>query len=114
MKINTVTIKAPQELSVEIEDIIGAEDTSASGKTLIDRTGTKRILRVRWALLTQAELQAIFTQTAGVFFTIEYPDPELGVTTKTFRATKKESPKSLITRSGNAVWQGVSFEFKEQ
>lgn len=113
MKINGTTVKAPKEIIVNIEDRYANEDENQLGETIIDRVATKRALQCKWVHLTQTEMVAIQTATAGVFFTIEYIDSALGLTTKTFSTGAKTSPKSLITRA-ETIWDELAMTFKER
>ena len=113
MKINGTTVKAPQEITVSIEDEYANEDTNQLGETVKDRISTRRTISMRWVFLTQTEMAAIQTATAGVFFTIEYLDPAAGSTTKTFGVGAKTSPKSLVVRAVT-MWDELSMTFKEK
>ena len=113
MKINGVTVKAPQDLQVSIADEYANEEKNALGEKVKDRIATKRTLSCKWVFLTQTQISAILAQTADVFFTIEYIDTALGTTTKTFTTKSKDSVKSKIRRS-EEIWDELSMTFEER
>lgn len=115
LKINGVVVRSPREFEVEISDIDGGrQERNARGSYVLDRIAVKRKLDVTWTMLSQTEMSAILTQILNVSFTIEYPDPALGVTTKTFVTKKRSSPKSLIMKGAEVMWDELSCTFEER
>lgn len=113
LTIGGVAVKNPTTFEVTIEDIYGTDETNANGDSIIDIANTKRVLSVGWGLMTQSEMAALLGSMDDGFFTIQYPDPYLGVTTKTFKVSERTAAKSLIVRAVT-MWDGMRCEFRER
>ncbi len=86
IKINSVAIPTPSAFQVGIQDISKAE-RNANGLMIIERIATKRKLELSWSYLSQSSLASLLQAVSGVFFTVEYPDPQDGaLRTGTFYA----------------------------
>jgi hypothetical protein len=75
--INGVSIPTPSEMTVGIMDVSKAERNS-NGLMLMERITTKRKLEFNWSFLTSGQLSSLLTLVVPVFFSVTYPDPQLG------------------------------------
>jgi len=75
LKINGVSIPAPSDLKVGIQDISKAE-RAANGTMFIERIATKRKLEPSWAYLSKEDTSKLFQAVSPVFFQVSYIDPE--------------------------------------
>ena len=80
--INGVAVKPPKSFQVDIQDIDGETGRNANGDMVRDRITTKRKLDCEWGMLTQDEMSQLLNAVSPEFFTVSYPDPMLGQTTK--------------------------------
>lgn len=111
--INSVAVRAPQRFEVSVIDH-RATDITAAGTTVIDRVATKRVLRMEWGALTNAQASAILGATANVFFTVVYPDPQTGTSeTITCYVNDKSAPMARY-KAGAILWEGLTMELVEQ
>lgn len=113
LRINGVAVKAPKSLQVSIQDIDGETGRNANGDMVRDRITTKRKLDLEWGLLTQQECSAILNAVSPVFFSVSYPDPILGQTTKTFYVGDRSSPAYSMT-DRLKPWSGLKFNLIER
>lgn len=114
MKINGVKIKTPQEMQVTINDIDGETTRNARGDMVRDRIAVKRKISLKFPPLSDAQIQTILNAISGEFFTVEYPDPVLGKTIKTFYTEDRTAPFFTHDREGTCYWSGLSFNLKER
>lgn len=114
LTIDGIAVKNPKGFEVELEEKYGTEETNALGNIIVDRIATKRILKIDWGFMTQAEMANVMTSMDDVFFTVAYPDPRLGATTKTFKVDRKSAPKSIVGSGGVVFWDGLSVTLKER
>ena len=114
MKINGVKIKTPQEMQVTINDIDGETTRNARGDMVRDRIAVKRKISLKFPPLTDSQIQTILNAVSNEFFTVEYPDPVLGITTKTFYTEDRNAPFFTHDREGTCYWSGLSFNLKER
>lgn len=111
--INGAPVRAPQRFEVSVRDH-RATDITAAGTTVIDRVATKRVLRMEWGALTNAQASAILGATANVFFTVVYPDPQTGTSeTITCYVNDKSAPMARY-KAGAILWEGLTMELVEQ
>lgn len=114
IKINGTLVKTPQQCTVGIEDIANKENRNALGETLIGRTAVKRRIDMEWAYLTSAECSTILTAVLPVFFEVEYPDPQTGVT-RTMVAHVDERVAPMLKYQGETpFWEGLSLSLVER
>lgn len=115
LKINGVKIKSPQEFKVSISDIDGQTTRNAKGSMIRDRIAVKRKLECKFPPLRQSEISVLLKAVKNEFFTVEYPDPELGVTTKTMYVGDRTIP---MYRHGNGgediLWENLDMNFVEK
>lgn len=75
IKINGVSIPIPSTLQVGIIDI-SKGGRNAEGTLVIERIATKRKLELTWSHLSKEQLSDLLTRVSGVFFDVEYIDPQ--------------------------------------
>lgn len=113
IKINNVLIKSPKALSVVINDLDGESERNAAGNLIRDRIAVKRSVAIEWGPLTDAEISTILTAVGDVFFSVTYPDPQLGTTTKTFYVGNRTTP--VYSKCGTGfLWENLSCTFIER
>ena len=83
IKINGVAIATPKIYEATVSDLDGESNRNAAGQLIRDRIAVKRKLNLEWGPLSQSEIAPILNAVSGVFFTVTFPDPQLGVITKT-------------------------------
>ena len=113
LKINGILIKSPSEFQVDFYDIDGESTRNAKGELNRDRITTKRKLNCKWPPLTQAEVSTILNSVKDTFFNVEYYDPLLGKTTKTFYVGDRQMPM-LYMKNNNPMWENLSMNFIEK
>ena len=114
LKINGTKIKVEPKVKVEIGDIDGESARNARGDIVRDRIAVKRTISLSFPALSDSQIQEILTLTADEFFTVEYPDPVLGKTIKTFYTEDRTAPFFTHDREGTCYWSGLSFNLKER
>lgn len=115
IKINGVKMPSPTSYSVGISDI-SSEDSkrNARGDMLIDRITTKRKIEMSWDFITLEDMSLTLKLVKGIFFDVEYPDPEEGkLITKTFYVGDRTAPMCVI-QHGKPVWKDVKFNLIER
>ena len=114
LKINGILIKpTPQEMQVMINDVDGESTRNARGDMVRDRIAVKRKISLKFPPLTDSQIQTILNATSNEFFTVEYPDPVLGITTKTFYVGDRTAP--IYSRHKNfCYWTDLSFNLIER
>ena len=111
--INGVTVVAPKSFKVSISDVDGETGRNARGDMVRDRVAVKRKLECEWGLLSQAEMSALLTAVKSEFFTVSYPDPEVGIVSRTFYVGDRSAP--AYSWSNNLKpWSGLSMNFIER
>ena len=113
IKINGVDIATPKVFEVAVSDLDGESNRNANGELIRDRIAVKRKLNLEWGPLTQAEIAPILNAVSGVFFTVTFPDPQLGITTKTMYVGDRTSP-AYQYKDGQVKWQGLKMNFIEK
>lgn len=113
IKINGVSVKSPKVFDVTINDLDGESERNARGDVMRDRIAVKRTMKCEWGPLTQDQISEILAASYDVFFTLEYPDPLLGIATKTVYAGNRTSPV-MIKRNGQIMWENLSVTFVER
>lgn len=111
--INGVAVKSPQKFQVGIQDIDGETGRNANGDMVRDRITTKRKLDCEWGMLTQDEMSQLLNAVSSEFFTVSYPDPILGQTTKTFYVGDRTAPSYSFTDKFKP-WSGAKFNLVER
>ena len=115
LKINGILIKpTPQEMQVMINDVDGESTRNARGDIVRDRIAVKRTISLSFPALSELQIQEILTLTSDEFFNVEYHDPMLGKTIKTFHTEDRTAPFFTKDREGTCYWSGLSFNLKER
>ena len=111
--INGVTIVTPKSFQVSIQDIDGETGRDANGNMVRDRVTTKRKLDCEWGFLTQSEMSTLLSSVTSEFFSVSYPDPITGQTTKTFYVGDRSSPAYSFSEKFKP-WSGLKMNFIER
>ena len=113
LKINGVTVKTPSSLVVSIRNVGSRVDINAAGNSVMDRTGRKRRLDLRWRYLTNTEMNAIVTNAANAFFSVTYYDPE-GAKTLTCYVEHFEFGMQRYSGTAAVGWEDARLELMER
>lgn len=113
LKINGVTVKTPSSLVVSIRNVGSRVDINAAGNAVMDRTGRKRRLDLRWRYLTDTEMSAIVTNAADAFFSVTYYDPE-GTKTLTCYVEHFEFGMQRYSGATAVGWEDARLELAER
>ena len=114
-----VDMPDPHEMAVKLQDIDSAgSGRSANGKMIRDRVAgganAKRKLEVDWPPLSSADISKILKAIAGVFFVVEYPDPDTGERrVATFYAGDRTAPVCRVW-DGEVLWSNLAVNFIER
>jgi len=111
--IDSVTVVTPKSFQVDISDLDGATTRNAKGTLIRYRIAIKRKLICEWPPLTQTQCAALLGAVSKIFFTVQYPDPILGTTTKTFYVGDRSIPM-LTNADTTPMWEGVKLDLIEQ
>lgn len=115
LTIGGVAQKTPRKFKVGIQDIDGEIARNARGELMRDRIATKRKLDLEFPAMTQTEMATLLNAVSSVFFSVTYPDPISGMTTKTFYVGDRTVP---MLRYGNGTtdlkWENVAFNLIEK
>lgn len=111
---NTITINtndhilAPNDFTLEREDVYSGEITTCTGKTIADCIGWKYAdMSLNWDYLPQTDLSIILALNGA--FTLTFND-ESG-TSQTENVIRKNSGMTgtrFTDANGNVIWKGVS------
>lgn len=110
LKINGVAVAAPLPYKVTINDLDAESGRNARGNMIRDRIGVKRTINLEWGVLTKQEVSQILNAVSGAFFPVQYDDPQLGITTKTFYVGNRDAPKII----DGTFYKGLSFNLIER
>lgn len=113
ISINGVKIATPKTYEATVSDLDGESNRNANGDLIRDRIAVKRKLNLEWGLLTQSEMSQILNAVSGVFFTVTFPDPQLGMVTKTMYVGDRTAPAYQYI-NGEVKWQGLKMNFIEK
>lgn len=111
--INGVSVVSPKSFQVGVQDIDGETGRNANGDMVRDRITTKRKLEIEWGMLTQSECSVILNAVSAVFFTVSYPDPISGQSTRTFYVGDRTAPAYSFTNKFKP-WSGLKFNLIER
>ena len=115
ISINGVVIATPKSFQVDILDIDGETNRNSNGDIVRDRIATKRKIECEWPPLTQSEISTLLKAVSSVFFTVTFPDPELGMITKTMYVGDRTAPAYFYDKKTKEVkWQGLKMNFIER
>ena len=113
IKINGVAIATPKVFEATVSDIDGETNRNAKGELIRDRVAVKRKINLEWGTLEQSEMSTILNAVSSVFFTVEFPDPQLGLITKTMYVGDRTSPAYSYI-DNKIKWQGLKMNFIEK
>lgn len=113
LKINGVVIATPKSFEVSISDLDGESNRNANGQMIRDRIAVKRKINLDWAPLSQSEMSTLLNAVSSVFFTVEFPDPQIGMTTKTMYVGDRTAPAYQYI-NGEVKWSGLKMNFIEK
>lgn len=113
IKINGVAIATPKVFEATVSDIDGETNRNAKGELIRDRVAVKRKINLEWGTLEQSEMSKILNAVSSVFFTVEFPDPQLGLITKTMYVGDRTSPAYSYI-NGVVKWSGLKMNFIEK
>ena len=113
ISINGVKIATPKSYEALVSDIDGETNRNADGDLLRDRIATKRKLNLEWGPLSQSEISTLLNAVSSVFFTVTFPDPQLGMITKTMYVGDRTAPAYQYV-NGEVKWQGLKMNFIER
>lgn len=113
IKINGVAIATPKIYEATVSDLDGESNRNAAGQLIRDRIAVKRKLNLEWGPLSQSEIAPILNAVSGVFFTVTFPDPQLGIITKTMYVGDRTAPAyQYIDEEVN--WSGLKLNLIEK
>ncbi|WP_286904268.1 DUF6711 family protein [Clostridium sp. UBA1652] len=113
IKVNGVDIATPKVFELSITDLDGESNRNGNGELIRDRIAVKRKISLEWPTLTQSESQTLLNAVSSVFFTVTYPDPQLGMVTKTMYVGDRTSPAYQFI-NGEVKWSGLKMNFIEK
>ena len=113
LKINGVAIATPKTVEVTVSDLDGESERNANGQLIRDRIAVKRKFNLEWPPLTQNESSKLLNAVSDVFFTVTFPDPELGIITKTMYVGDRTTP-AYSCINGVIKWNGLKMNFIER
>lgn len=113
IRINGVVIATPKVYEPTISDLDGESNRNANGELIRDRIAVKRKLNLEWGPLSQSEISTLLNAVSGVFFTVTFPDPQLGTVTKTMYVGDRTAPAYSYI-NGEVKWQGLKMNFIEK
>lgn len=115
ISINGVVIATPKSFQVDILDIDGETNRNSNGDIVRDRIATKRKIECEWPPLTQPEMSKLLKAVSGIFFTVTFPDPQLGMITKTMYVGDRSAPAYCYdTKTKEVMWSGLKMNFIER
>ncbi|WP_270265206.1 DUF6711 family protein [Lactococcus formosensis] len=117
LQIEGITVKTPQEFSVDISTIdADSSGRNANGEMVRDVIAQKTKLVIKWGPLSDSEVSDILQRINKPFFNVIYPDPQLGrQRTKTFYAGDSTTPSYSWNDKFKAMkWENLSVNFIEK
>ena len=113
IKINGVAIATPKIYEATVSDLDGESNRNAAGQLIRDRIAVKRKLNLEWGPLSQSEIAPILNAVSGVFFTVTFPDPQLGIITKTMYVGDITAPAYQYINE-EVKWSGLKLNLIEK
>lgn len=115
IKINGVAIATPKTFEVTVSDLDGESERNANGQLIRDRIAVKRKINLEWPPLTQNESSKLLNAVSDVFFVVEFPDPQLGIISKTMYVGDRSVPAYFYDEKTKEVkWQDLKMNFIER
>lgn len=104
----------PSNFGADVIDIDLNSERTVSGLMIRNRVAVKRKLKLKWEMLTRAEMASILQRVSPVFFEVEYDDPETGEhRTGTFYCGDRQTD-ALDYSEGEVIWKQLSFNLVER
>ena len=113
IKINGVAMATPKIYEATVSDLDGESNRNAAGQLIRDRIAVKRKLNLEWGPLSQSEIAPILNAVSGVFFTVTFPDPQLGIITKTMYVGDRTAPAYQYINE-EVKWSGLKLNLIEK
>jgi hypothetical protein len=113
LKVNGVAIATPSVYEMTIQDLDGESNRNASGDLIRDRIAVKRKINLEWPPLSQREISTLLNAVSSVFFTVTFPDPQLGMITKTMYVGDRTAPAYVYIK-GEVKWSSLKMNFIEK
>ena len=113
IKINGVAIATPKIYEATVSDLDGESNRNAAGQLIRDRIAVKRKLNLEWGPLSQSEIAPILNAVSVVFFTVTFPDPQLGIITKTMYVGDRTAPAYQYINE-EVKWSGLKLNLIEK
>ncbi len=113
LKVDGVAIATPKVYEVTVSDLDGESNRNANGELIRDRIAVKRKLNLEWQPLSQSEISTLLNAISSVFFTVTFPDPQLGLITKTMYVGDRTAP-AYQYKDGEVKWSGLKMNFIEK
>lgn len=117
LSIEGVDVKTPKEFSVTLNTIdADSSGRNANGTMTRDVITQKVKIEAKWGPLSDSEASLILKAVKKKFFSMSYPDPELGyMGTKTFYCGDRSLPAySWNEKFESMKWEGLSMNFIER
>ena len=113
LKVNGVAIATPKTYEISVSDLDGESNRNANGVLIRDRIAIKRKINLEWGPLTQNQISTLLNAVSSVFFTVTFPDPQLGMASMTMYVGDRTAPAYTYI-NGVAKWSGLKMNFIEQ
>ena len=113
LNVNDVVIATPKVYEISVSDLDGESNRNANGVLIRDRIAIKRKINLEWGPLSQSEIATLLNAVSSVFFTVNFPDPQLGLITKTMYVGDRTAPAYQYV-NGELKWSGLKMNFIEQ
>ena len=113
ISINGVAILTPKSFEATVSDLDGESNRNLFGELVRSRIAVKRKLTLEWPPLTQSEISTLLNAVSSVFFTVTFPDPQLGMITKTMYVGDRTVPAYQF-KDGQVKWSGLKMNFIEK
>ena len=115
LMVNGEAVPAPSSLKLTLVDVGSGISRSAAGTAVMDRTGVKRRLQLRWAHMSASALADLLGKTcAQTFFQAKYPDPAAGGAREMDCCCTERAVGMLRMDGGMPVWTDVEMEWIER
>lgn len=115
ISINGVQIATPNTYEVTVSDLDGETNRNANGDLIRDRIAVKRKINLEWPPLSQSAISTLLNAISSVFFTVTFPDPQLGVINKTMYVGDRTAPAYMYDEVTKEVkWSGLKMNFIEK
>lgn len=115
LSINGVAIATPKTFEVTISDLDGESNRNTNGDLIRDRIAIKRKIDCEWPPLSQPEMSTLLNAVSDMFFEVTFPDPQMGMCTKTMYVGDRSAPAYSFNKSTQQVeWSGLKMNFIER